>query len=276
MKRFNKAEWIGFVFLLGWIVYLVYLLKSGGIVSYIHPKRIPLMWGTVLGMIVLALYQSSKLFTIPSRQAKTGVYMPIGLILLCGLLTLTSKETDRAVQLRPQSVLSNSTSSAAETEDNSEEAKDAGVTYLEEGEAFIESNPNEIDNAENKVAGADEIFVKDENYTQTLSDIEQNPSQYVGRKIVLEGFVYRDPSFGKNDFVVARMFMICCAADAQITGLMATWDKSNSLNDNQWIKAEGILKTQSYVIEGQESLIPIIHITSAEKLPTPENQYVYY
>lgn len=131
--------------------------------------------------------------------------------------------------------------------------------------ALVNAVPAKNEKEEQSPPETKEIILNDENYTKILSDIEANPSQYIDKKITAEGFVYRDPTFGENDFVVARMFMVCCAADAQIAGLMARWDDSSALEDKQWIQVKGILKTQTYTLSGEESLIPIIHIQSVIK-----------
>ena len=289
MKRFNKGEWIGFILLVGWALYLLYLLTKGSIVSFIHPKRIPLMWGTLIGILVLAFYQSTKLFTIPSRKAVYHSYLPIGLVLLCGVFTLTAKETDRISDSKPQMLLTQQvnneerkgvmSSSVNKNETiQSDEAKPETITSETKSVEPDITTSKKIVSSDNKnlKGSSNEIILDDENYTEILADIEQNPNEYMGKKIKLEGFVYRDEQFEKNDFVVARMFMVCCAADAQVTGLMATWDKSSTLNDKQWVRVEGVLKTQTYEIEGQKSLIPMIHIVSVAKIQTPDNQYVYY
>lgn len=53
------------------------------------------MWGTLIALLILAFYQSTKLFTIPSRKSVLPGYLPMGIILLFGILALNAKETDR-------------------------------------------------------------------------------------------------------------------------------------------------------------------------------------
>lgn len=281
MKRFNKEEWVWFLLLAGWSLYLLYLLTKGEIVSFINPKRIPLMWGTLLGMMLLTFYQSTKLFTIPSRNTQLHSYIPMGIVLVCGIFVLTTKESDRLPSLQAQKSLT-----IASKKENSKflnEAVENNTAIKSEAIAnlTVPDNENAADippdrEQDVQVMASDEIVLDNENYTKIITDIEQNPEEYIGKKIRLEGFVYRDPQFNSDDFVIARMFMLCCAADAQITGLMATWDKSDRLEDEQWLRVQGILKTKEYEIDGQKNLIPIIQIETANKLPTPDNQYVYY
>ncbi len=286
MKRFNKSEWLGFIFLMGLTLYLGYLLRKGNIVSYIHPKRIPLMWAALGGLILLMGYQSMKVFTTPSRKTNYLSYLPLGFLILCSIMTLTLQETDRFSPGKVQS----SVVAAAGTKERVEKIlpdEKSGEENNTSQEAFNPDSGQEdlyepslnSEREENKTEDyrlLEKIELNSDNYTKIISDIEQNPEKYIGKKIKLEGFVYRDPQFDEDEFVIARMYMLCCAADAQVTGLMCRWDKSTIVRDEQWIVAEGVLMCEDYEIDGGTSRIPVIQLSKVTKLKTPENQYIYY
>jgi len=271
MKRFNKEKWVGFLLLAGWSLYLLYLLTEGEIISFIHPKRIPLMWGALLGMVILTFYQSTKLFTIPSRKTQLYSYMPLGLVLMCGIFLLTTNESDRLPSRQTQKPLT-----ILSKENNAIKPEVIADEVIPNDRNINQGEPNNEQDTPAMAMASDKIVLNDDNYTKTLTDIEQNPDVYIGKKIQLEGFVYRDAQFAPDDFVIARMFMLCCAADAQVTGLMSTWNESSTLENKQWLRVEGVLKTKTYEMDGQKSLMPIIQIETVTKLPTPDNQYVYY
>ncbi len=275
MRRFNQVEWIGFILLSGLALYLTYLLREGEIISFIHPKRIPLMWATLAGIMTLVAYQSTKIFTIPSRKASLKSYFSLGFILLCGGITLTAGETDRF-----SSVQTSKNISIASQMQKNYEVIDSTATQSEKvldveryAHDWAQAQARQADEA---VFSSDTITVTGDNYIKVLSEIENNSERHIGKKMILEGFIYREPGFAPDEFVIARMYMICCAADAQITGLMCKGSKSTSLADDQWVRVEGILEVQAYKIDGEESLIPIIKISEVLPLATPENQYIYY
>lgn len=309
MKRFNKAQWIGFLALAGLTLYLFYLLSGGKIISFIHPERISLMWGTLFGLAAMTMYQSTKIFTIPSRKQNINSFLPLLFILFCGVSSAAAKETDRLPDGKAQSIAGvvssrekavagreteqakfqtaanesgvnqNSTSSdslqaalseAVQTSslDNSESDADSGRTQL--GSDSMQQDKDDRQKSDS------EIILNNENYTKIIMDIEQHPDQYSGKKVTVEGFVYRDKRFTAKQFVAARLFMVCCAADAQLIGFMCEGEQSSSLKDKQWIKVKGVLEVQNLDMNGQISSIPVIKMSSVSKLPTPENQYVYY
>lgn len=261
MRRFNVIEWIGFILLAGLAYYLIYLLRSGQIISFIHPKRVPIMWASVATLLLLVAYQASKIFTIPNRVKGVKNYLSLAFILVCSLFTLSAKETDRFNTTQTiQNISIN-----PPTSPNYEQIEDVN-TYINE---WAQKQEQEIDLP-------DSITITAENYVTMLSDIEHNAQRYVGKKIILEGFIYRDPAFATDEFVLARMYMICCAADVQVTGLMCKGNQSQTLADDQWVKVEGVLQVQNYEMYGEQSLMPVIQIAQIEVLATPDNQYIYY
>ncbi|WP_069998318.1 TIGR03943 family putative permease subunit [Cellulosilyticum sp. I15G10I2] len=288
MKRFNKEAWIGFILLAGLAVYLTYLLRSGGILSFINPKRISLMWMTLAGILILSIYESSKIFTIPNRRINLNQHIPLGVILLCGVMTLTAKETDRFSVGNAKSNIVTASSSQEKPKESTEGvdesaalnaeqevfgANDYELPWEQQGEDFEVIQQDTVDEP---YYLREMVILNNDNYTKVLSDIEQNPDLYEGKSIVLEGFVYHDPQFAPDEFVIARMYMICCAADAQITGLLCKGPQSDELERDQWVSIEGVIAIENYEMDGQTMLMPIVKILEATKLPTPENQYIYY
>lgn len=286
MKRFNQGEWIGFILLTGLALYVAYLLRNGEIISFIHPKRVPLMWTALGGLIILVIYQSSKIFTIPARKTSFKSYYALSFVLLCGVVTLSAKETDRFTTAQTSNNISITARRQQSYRAESDVLEDEFLSneYGSEPDPLVDewlfSEPDydiyEEGIEDLEIELSDTILLTNENYIKTLTDIEHNPDKYKDKTIITEGFVYRDPQFAEDEFVIARMYMICCAADAQITGLMCQGEKSISLPYRQWVRIEGVLKIESYELDGQQSILPIIQIQEVQELPTPDNQYIYY
>jgi putative membrane protein len=284
VKRFNKEQWVGFILLIGLAFYLAYLLREGDIISFVHPKRIPLMWGTLAGLIVLALYQTTKIFTVPSRKTHFNGLFSIGFVLLCGVLTVTAKESDRLPQNDLQKSMMVALKDQQGTRVSNELLPEEPIDLSDDlqqiptdVEVFEEANESsEPVVSLEQMRSSDKIVLNNDNYTEVLSDIEQNPDQYLGKAIEVEGFVYRDPQFQPDEFVIARMFMVCCAADTQIIGFMCQWEESDQIEISQWLSIKGVLEVETYETDGQQTFMPVIKVKEAEKLETPENQYVYF
>ncbi|TXK77501.1 TIGR03943 family protein [Paenibacillus sp. N3.4] len=63
----------------------------------------------------------------------------------------------------------------------------------------------------------DTIVVKPEIYMEILSSIDLFKNNFIGKKIELTGFVYREDNMTKNQFVVGRFAVSCCSATLPLT-----------------------------------------------------------
>ena len=114
---------------------------------------------------------------------------------------------------------------------------------LPAGRAPVVSLPNVLERAANDTAG-------------TLDH----------RLITVTGFLVR----GRDTTYLARVFIICCAADAQLarirlTGAPAT--QASSLPDNSWLSVEGVVLPASP---------PTLDVSGMTRIEPPANTYAYY
>ncbi len=57
----------------------------------------------------------------------------------------------------------------------------------------------------------------------------------------------------------------------QVNGLLCKYDDAQSLKQDQWVHIKGTLSVEFFM----EEELPIIHITSLEKIEKPQVGYVY-
>ena len=95
--------------------------------------------------------------------------------------------------------------------------------------------------------------------------------------ISVKGFVYKSPDYGKNNFLLARIYMYCCAADTQIIGYLSNWNQIDNLKNGEWLKVTGRIDYRMYYVPLVKSKLsaPYLKITKVEHIKQPENQYVY-
>ena len=77
--------------------------------------------------------------------------------------------------------------------------------------------------------------------------------------------------FEKNEFALARMMMICCAADMQPVGILAQWSDVQTLIDGEWIEVSGTLSKKPY----KNSFDPLIIVETIKKVNQPQREYIY-
>ncbi|MBM7587030.1 putative repeat protein (TIGR03943 family) [Bacillus pakistanensis] len=120
------------------------------------------------------------------------------------------------------------------------------------------------------VHAAEKIYVREEQFIPTLSIINENAEEFIGREIQMTGFVYKDESFSEDEIVVSRFTITCCVADASVYGLLAKDASLSKLESDKWIKVSGIIDT----IEFNGSKMPVIKNPVYEVIQVPKNPYV--
>ncbi|HWO96075.1 MAG TPA: TIGR03943 family protein [Bacillus sp. (in: firmicutes)] len=115
------------------------------------------------------------------------------------------------------------------------------------------------------------ITVPDETFIPLMNIFDRNPEAFAGKEIELTGFVYREPDFNENQFVIARFGLSCCVADASVYGMLGEVEGAEKLGVDQWVKIKGTLTTTEY----NSIRLPYIKISKFEKIEAPPTPYVY-
>lgn len=117
------------------------------------------------------------------------------------------------------------------------------------------------------------IEITDENYLEIMELIYNYPSEFIGKKISYEGFVYQTPNDSNADVFLFRFGIIHCVADSGVFGLLTHMPEGVSVKNDEWYKIEGTIQSDYYQPFKRE--IPSVVVANAEKVSAPKNQYVY-
>lgn len=232
--KFENILWTSILFLLFLIITLLNI--TGKIYYFLHPRLFIYSVFASVMLFILFIFEVYKLFKADKHHHKHRVrilpyFMFVIFIFVCGVYEFE-----------------NSTQNIAKN-------KEANFTMpiMSKGEVVSEG----LINVDNK------------NYLDVMEELQNNLDKYVGREIVIDGFVFRNKDFTKNQFVVARMLVTCCAADAQVVGLMV--EGSFNVKENEWVRVRGNIKKGSY--DKQE--IPVIDAKSVDLIKKPKEEYIY-
>jgi uncharacterized repeat protein (TIGR03943 family) len=102
-----------------------------------------------------------------------------------------------------------------------------------------------------------------------LFNMSDDITSFNGQEADVTGFVYRDDTFGDDQFLVARFTISCCVADALAVGLPVAWDED--IPNDQWVRVMGTLQVGDF--RGERK--PILQPTSIELIDQPEHPYLY-
>ncbi len=243
MKRFNFDEFLWFTVLILLDLYIIYLVFTGKMEFYIGAKMIKYSYITIIMISIISIFQFKNVFTSRGNSNIKIKLLPIVLTLILGVISINKQELFKHIELN-------------------NELKDSKVSnidmkYLYEHELDYSSTQNE----NNK----QELLTVNEDNPMLLEDIRVNPEKYMGRNIEIHGFVCRESYLNKNQFIVGRIVITCCAADSKIVGIIGEYNKSNDLYENEKIVARGTIGSSTIKDDNNVShRVPIIKIEKLE------------
>lgn len=119
----------------------------------------------------------------------------------------------------------------------------------------------------------DFIRVSDEDYMKWYTDACDHPEKYDGKTIKIKGVVFRMDGFAANEFVPARMSMVCCAADMAAYGFICRYDAAPALKNDQWVYVTAKIKVE-YELRMKKRM-PILYAISVASAVKPDKELVY-
>ncbi len=268
-RHLNINVALKILLLIGFAFFFLNSVVTGSVNLYVHPRIIPYLIFAAVAMTIIALLLVGDLFK-PQKQ-KLGL-LSLAFFALPLLMAFTippesfnsSTGTVGDVQLSGGNTISNDN---VETEQSTEGQDNSEVSSSNTGtEASYESS-DESSLLQNGV-----IVMNSDNFYECLCELYANMDQYKGLPIEVVGFVFKEgDSFADNEFVPARLMMVCCAADMQPVGLLCQYDQASQLKADSWVKVSGIIAETEFDGETIPSIVAQ-NVVSAEE---PDEAYVY-
>lgn len=100
---------------------------------------------------------------------------------------------------------------------------------------------------------------------------ETAPAVFNGEPADLIGFIYREPDFPPDHFMVARFTVSCCVADAGAIGLPVYSPAAADLADGEWVHLTGTFEAGTF----RNTAMPILQADVVTVVPEPEHPYLY-
>ena len=142
----------------------------------------------------------------------------------------------------------------------------------------VNSKSSVVDNKQQEIENAkkEEVVINDENYISTLNDMYEHIDNYVGRKIKVQGQIFKSENMKDNEIAIGKYYMYCCAVDMSLTGFMINKDDNFKLVENSWYDIEAVISSHKYEMgPGQIIDEPILKIINYKKIDKPVNTLVY-
>ena len=231
---------------------LIYLIFTGKIDFYIGKKMIKYTYIAIVMMSIIAIFQLRNIFTCKGSNNIKIKLLPIILTLILGVISINKQETFKHIELNRE--LKESTTSVIDMKSLYEHESDYSLIQNKKNDNLKDENNKK------------DIILVDEDNSMILEEIRVNPKKYIGRNIELHGFVCKESYLNKNQFIIGRIVMNCCAADSKVVGIIGQYDKVYDLNENEQISVKGTIS--SSIIKDDDNVshsVPIIIIEKLER-----------
>lgn len=127
-------------------------------------------------------------------------------------------------------------------------------------------------------AGSDPIVIETETFSRRINLIWDDPSAFRDREVRVTGFVYRRDDWPVDTFVVARLSIWCCVADAAVVGLPVRVDRAVSAPPSgEWIDIAGYVEVRPEFRTDTVSMtnVPQLRDPVWHRIDPPRHEYVF-
>jgi putative membrane protein len=273
----------------GFAFYIIRLVQSDHLTLYIAPRMAIYVKLAAMGLYVVAavqLYEAIRVWNGKKGEVScdcahpssgsvwrsAGVY---ALFLVPLLTAFATPDTTIGSSMAGQKGINLSASSAVKQEEKKSAAAPAqpsapaptGLDALFPADQFSESYAN----YGKKIYGQKQIVVTEKSYMEILTTLDMFLDRFVGKRLTISGFVYRDGTIGKDRFIIGRFAVQCCTADALPYGVMVEGADNAQYAKDTWLTITGTLGKTTY--NGNE--IMSLKLEKAVKIKPAEDPYVY-
>ncbi len=274
LRCFNINTALKILLLLGFSFFFLQTLFTGSVSLYVHPRINPYMIFASAVMIAIAFLLLGDLFKPHEKKANSWplLFFIIPLIMAYALPAQSfnsSTGTVGEIQLSGgERTSSNNKESSKQSELTNKSAESAAAIAGSENKDIAASKVFE----EGLTLQNGVIVMENRNFYNWINEIYTDIDKYVGTPIEVIGFVFNDnEAFGENEFVPARLMMVCCAADMVPVGFLCRYDNASKLETDSWVKVTGTIEKTMF--DGET--IPYIKAKSIETSDKPAEDYVY-
>jgi uncharacterized repeat protein (TIGR03943 family) len=286
--------------------FLVYLIQSGLIRFYIHPRFIWFTWVATGGICLMAGSQLRRFMTVRGFEhppVATGLYGALALVVAVGYFLPPHKFGADLAQRQGINLTDRRTggtgNAAAPT--NAAATPPAGTSPATGASSDAGSKPAAASPppganpapASSPAPGAsataappasapagkpalqiegDRIIITPRNFMRSMIELYDHPEKYVGMKVAYDGFVLYPPEAGPTEWTLVRLVVTCHVAHAYPDGLLIAKDGlTERPAQDTWFRVDGVL--EPYVYQGQKTIR--LRASSLQPISAPADPYVY-
>ncbi len=107
-------------------------------------------------------------------------------------------------------------------------------------------------------------WLREFNVSDDYATINGQPADVIG-------FVYREPDYPDEYFMIARFTVSCCVADASAIAMPVQYSGADELEQGTWVRVSGLVEAREF----QGDTAPVIYQATVDAVDAPEHPYLY-
>ena len=221
---------------------LVLLVLQERLKSFLHPKMFGYVHFLIAGLMILAIYNWYIVYTSRKKLNMANCqsvwhYLPFLFVMVIIMLNPSNLSAQ---------VIENKMVSTIKPESKAEKDKDK-VEAIDQEELRVIDTPSTTTMSSQEL----NLMLSEsaDNFVPWIERVSNNPHDYVGEKIVVNGFVYKEETFEADNLVVARLLVTCCVADSMVVGFYVESEEAPNFEKDMWIQVEGVVAYEEVYFE---------------------------
>ena len=284
-SEFNKYARL--LTLAGICIGLYAIIASGTILTFLHPRSLPLV---KIAWVVLVALTLSDLRTFTSAKGSTKLDWRFFALFFPLVLAVSVKPSGLSSRMAMQKGLSSLALTMQSDQKRKENRTDDHSWITLDNDSLRRDSLLKREMADplckdtslkepapqvSRMSMVDTI--REDSMYAKIDEIYSNLAPHKGQLITMTGFIAPDTVLGRYSFFIARMMVTCCAADAMPLGFYCSTKSTLGVSENEWVVLTGKVepRTVKFPWDKSKQTIPILQVVSARKTAAPANQYIY-
>lgn len=134
------------------------------------------------------------------------------------------------------------------------------------GNIFDEQMPYDLD--------APVVKIEDMDFGIWYVDMIDHPDRYKGKTVEFQGKILKPRGFPKDEFIVGRKAMTCCADDVTFLGYVCKSQHAEEMKAGKWIQIRG--KVGFEFKRAYRGKGPVIRVEHGKGIPALQDEMVYF
>lgn len=118
------------------------------------------------------------------------------------------------------------------------------------------------------------VKIEDMDYGIWYVDMLDHPEKYKGKTVEIQGRARKAKGFPKDEIVLGRNAMTCCADDITFLGFICKSKNADKLGADTWVRARG--KVGFEFKRAYRGRGPVITLEMVERIPALSDELVYF